>query len=145
MTPRIQKAIDIFLDAINTGNLAKGICSKCAVGNLCGGSFYWGKLFHTVDGYQIIVDEKTIYKRYAELAKKDIEKTDFSLKELMRIEQAFECNTRIHCSDYDKCSKEEILKDQVAGLKAVIEVMMTFDDVKVDIQKEFVDKVLVTV
>ena len=34
MTPRIQKAIDIFLDAINQGTLAKGSCAACAVGNL---------------------------------------------------------------------------------------------------------------
>lgn len=34
MTPRISHAIDIFLDAINNGTLAKGDCTACAVGNL---------------------------------------------------------------------------------------------------------------
>ena len=34
MTKRIQNAIDIFLDAINEGTLAKGTCVACAVGNL---------------------------------------------------------------------------------------------------------------
>ena len=34
MTPRIQKAIDIFLDALNNNTLAKGTCVACAVGNL---------------------------------------------------------------------------------------------------------------
>lgn len=34
MTQRVQKAIDIFLDAINNGTLAKGSCTRCAVGNL---------------------------------------------------------------------------------------------------------------
>ena len=34
MNNRITKAIDIFLDAINEGTLAKGNCCACAVGNL---------------------------------------------------------------------------------------------------------------
>ena len=34
MTERISKAIDIFLDAVNNGTLAKGTCIACAVGNL---------------------------------------------------------------------------------------------------------------
>lgn len=34
MTQRIQEAIDIFLDAISEGTLAKGSCIACAVGNL---------------------------------------------------------------------------------------------------------------
>lgn len=35
MSPRTQKAIDIFLDALNEGTLTKGDCAACAVGTLC--------------------------------------------------------------------------------------------------------------
>lgn len=34
ISPRVQKAIDIYLDAINNGTLAKGSSAACAVGNL---------------------------------------------------------------------------------------------------------------
>ena len=44
MTPRIQEAIDVFLDAINNGTLAKGTCTACAVGNLAA-HYTNGKIF----------------------------------------------------------------------------------------------------
>ena len=72
MTERIKKAIDIFLDAINNGTLAKGTCIACAVGNLVADAInykidmsltknfdiskipnaQWGKLFCTSYGEQ---------------------------------------------------------------------------------------------
>ena len=39
MTPRIQKAIDIFLDSLNNNTLISGNCSACAVGNLVADAF----------------------------------------------------------------------------------------------------------
>lgn len=38
MTPRIENAINVLLDAINNRTLAKGSCSACAVGNLIAAS-----------------------------------------------------------------------------------------------------------
>ena len=68
MTPRISKAINIFLEALKDGTLAKGTCTACAVGNLVAagmdakvykefGVFYcdkdnskWNQLFVTMNG-----------------------------------------------------------------------------------------------
>jgi hypothetical protein len=144
LTPRIQKAIDIFLDALNEGTLSKGSCSTCAVGNLCNGDNSWNQLFVTIqeengEYFQELNSytkepDKNYKKILLEKAKKAISKTDFLLQELAQIEYAFETNTKIHWTCYFYFSSEQIRQDQINGLKAVIEVMMTFDDCKEDVE-----------
>lgn len=160
MTPRIQKAIDIFLDAINQGTLAKGSCAACAVGNLVangiGGKIYkknndfdlrfyfdcdkensyWGRLFYTADGRQRFNEESIFYEKAIE----NIKATDFTLKELMKIEYAFETNTCIDFNIYNNYSKEEIRKDQIKGLEAVVKVMLEFDEQRDDVKEVFTSK-----
>lgn len=160
MTPRIQKAIDIFLDAINNSTLAKGTCAACAVGNLvaigmnaeieynqesqefdCDKSNHmWGSLFSTCNGVQ---DGSALFVSSEErdrIIKKNIEVTDFSLEELMKIEYAFETNTKILMFDYPKKSLKKIRADQIKGLEAVVKVMLTFDEQTEDVKEVFTHK-----
>lgn len=155
MTERIKKAIDIFLDAINEGTLAKGDCAACAVGNLCANAigikpvlkicgstepeaphYIWKRLFFTSYGVQTI---KTIFYSPDKVKEAEIliSKTDFSKEELMRIEYAFECNTFIKGTEYDEFSKQEIRADQIRGLEAVVKVMLEFDDCKEEVTEVF--------
>lgn len=143
MTERVKKAIDIFLDALNNGTLAKGTCEACAVGNLVaygkGGQIFkhpfdgdltctvnnmnWGYLFSTSNGIQ-----NTYPKQIHESAiNEDIAATDFTLEELMQIEYAFETNTKILHYYYIESSPEAIRQDQINGLAAVVKVMLSFD------------------
>jgi hypothetical protein len=148
MTQRIIKAIDIFLDAINEGTLAKGSCTTCAVGNLVanglggiitingmrtscvtptGSRIYngrWGNAFATADGDQIASSD---YFDDSDVIQ-NIEATDFTLEELMHIEFAFETNTKIHILSYDRHTPQEIRADQIMGLAAVVKVMLAFED-----------------
>lgn len=153
MTERIKKAIDIFLDAINEGTLAKGTCRACAVGNLvahglegkitinennhfsCSESnIQWRFLFIT-DEYNIQnIDERGLDNPFVQ---KNIEATDFTWKELAQIEYAFETNSEINFREYRFYSKKEIRADQIKGLEAVIKVMLTFDESKEDVKEVF--------
>ena len=160
MTNRIEKAIDIFLDAVNNGTLAKGTCIACAVGNLVAhgmngtiskrksivdeystfesdvNSSAWSSAFVTTEG------EQTIYKNSLNdpWVLRNVEATDFTIQELAQIEFAFETNTEIPCLDYDSTTAKKIRADQIKGLEAVINVMMTFDDVKADVKEVFTNK-----
>lgn len=152
MTKRIQKAIDIFLDAINNGTLAKGTCIGCAVGNLVANGMGctidlknaeplevgdWGLLFQTNIGKQNIynLNAQKLLNAY-----KNIRATDFNFHELRAIEKTFENNTNIHFYSYHKHTKEEIRADQIKGLEAVVKVMLEFDSSKEDVKKVFTEK-----
>ena len=160
MTNRIEKAIDVFLDAVNNGTLAKGSCTACAVGNLVAHgmngtiskvkskigdymvfqsdvkSGFWSDAFVTSDGAQSVYensfDDPWVLK--------NVEATDFTIQELAKIEFAFETNTEITYFKYDSTTPEEIRADQIKGLEAVVNVMMTFDDVKADVKEVFTNK-----
>lgn len=142
MTPRIQKAIDIFLDAINEGTLVKGDCTKCAVGNLIKHEIsddylYWSSYFCTVNNVQKISKG---FEHILEV-RRELDCTDFSDKELMAIEYAFETNTVIHSRHYSNFSKKAIREDQIIGLEAVVKVMLTFDDCQnYDVKEIFTNK-----
>jgi hypothetical protein len=71
---------------------------------------------------------------------KNIQSTKFTLQELMYIENAFETNTEINCYVYSDYSEEEIRKDQIRGLEAVIKVMLKFDEQSDDVKEVFTKK-----
>jgi hypothetical protein len=149
MTERIQKAIDIFLDAINEGTLAKGTCTACAVGNLVahgkGGEIlknvgrygyptfkctvengHWANAFITDSAGQGVYEDMFSNPQVLD----NVAATDFTIEELMQIELAFESNTA-HCfTDYGKLSPEKVRRDQIKGLAAVVKVMLSFDSEK---------------
>jgi len=156
MTQRISKSIDIFLDAVNNNTLAKGSCITCAVGNLVahglnGEVTYdssrkifscsvdntsWSRAFFTNEFNQEVNDDGFFNINVI----KNVEATDFTTEELMAIEYAFETNTLIHFANYHNCKLEDIRKDQIRGLEAVINVMMDFDDVNADVKEVFTNK-----
>src|SRR3972149_2396144 len=142
ITPRISKAVDIFLDAINNGTLAKGDCTKCAVGNLCNGRHEWRFRFCTAKDKQEFnwVPFFSNIEETLSIADKVISSTDFSKEELMKIEYAFETNTKIDWHSYKKNYPKEIRADQINGLKAVVKVMLTFDDCKENVDEVFTNK-----
>ena len=157
MTPRIQKAIDIFLDSLNNGTLVAGNCSACAVGNLVAEAF--GIKYH-VDEIAVWYDRiEAINREYpptvwtnffmngivkdnndaSEKKAMDIicKQTGFTLPELAAIERAFESNCYLKGIGHDPI---ELRKSQIEGLAAVVEVMMGFDGIQEDVQEVFISK-----
>ena len=156
MELRVKEAIDVFLDALNKGTLAKGSCKACAVGNLVahglGGTIKrvekgyftcdkpndeWRHLFITGMGCQrkrinLLSDKRIV---------KNIKATSFTWQELAKIEYAFETNAKIDASDYDFFKDKEILEDQIKGLEAVVKVMLSFSqDEETDVKEVFTKK-----
>ena len=167
MTKRIQNAIDIFLDAINEGTLAKGTCAACAVGNLVAHGMgskvvnedmlfetkpfvvnsIWSNLFMTDSfGYQSLwshkpngLDEMIKQPEYKSL-RDAMEKIDFTVDELRQIEYVFETNTELTYYVYRNHTKEEVRADQIKGLVAVVKLMLTFDEQVDDVKEVFTTK-----
>lgn len=165
MTPRIQKAIDIFLDAINEGTLAKGTCTACAVGNLVAHGMgakigYTGDGYRAVDsnGFPVVVSEwnrffvthrdgsrKTSVRPFSEITmfpelQKAINNIGFTLDELSQIEYAFETNANIKYNEYGMWTPAEVRADQIRGLEAVVKVMLQFDEQEDDVKEVFTSK-----
>jgi hypothetical protein len=157
MTERVKKAVDIYLDALNEGTLAKGTCIACAVGNLVANG-KGGQVERIVDwaGIRFKCSVPNAYWRYAFMSTphgqsvhkdnfcdidvlKDVAATDFSLEELMKIELTFENNTNIDFQDYKHFSAEQIREDQIKGLSAVVKVMLSFDSEEEIQDKEVYD------
>lgn len=116
---RFNRALKVLVQAFFNDTLAKGDCTKCAVGNMCGGEGVWTNVFFTPsDGTQRIYED-----HYAGRAKEVIELTGYSWKQLAKIEFSFETNTRIGGNAYGRFTKQEIMEDQYRGLMAVVEVL----------------------
>ncbi len=164
MEKRIENAIDIFLDALNEGTLAKGDCTACAVGNIVRHGMgltreqynlntleldhkndeyiNWSMLFSTQYGGHQERDSNSelLLEKYS-VIKKQINSTEFDIDELAMIEYAFETNTKIMFTEYYNHTKEEVRADQIKGLEAVVKVMLTFNkDTKTDVKKVFTNK-----
>lgn len=152
---RLERTVDIFLDAINNGTLAKGTCVACAVGNLVAHGLnakikqYPNKTFGCSKNNHfwryLFITDNNIQKRNKDIFYEKMLKglTEYSIEELALIEYTFETNTFISYISYQDYTKEEVKQDQINGLSAVIELIKTFDENKsFDIQKEFVDKVI---
>lgn len=153
MTTRVQKAIDIFLDAINNGTLAKGYCRACAVGNLVAngmginilsdffkgplranpGNHYWKMAFMTTFGRQQVNQNHFNDTKVLEC----VNATDFSIFELMKIENAFELATKIDLMHYSKTDPHTVRADQIKGLEAVVKVMLEFENEVDDVKEVF--------
>jgi hypothetical protein len=116
---RFNKALKTLVQAFFNDTLAKGNCTQCAVGNMCGGRSDWSLVFITPShGTQRIYEDW-----YDGNAKNVIDKTGYTWEELARIEFSFEKNTKINGREYDNFSKQEIMEDQYRGLMAVVEVL----------------------
>lgn len=157
MTERIQKAIDVFLDSLNNGTLVAGNCSACAVGNLIADAFGMEYYLHgSVVCYDRIVpiNEKspTVWTKFfingkmedcgtdpSEKKAMDIicKQTGFTLQELAAIERTFESSCSLKGRDHNPI---ELRESQIKGLAAVVELMMTFDNVQEDVKEVFTSK-----
>ena len=62
------------------------------------------------------------------------------ISRLHNLQFAFETNTKIDIQEYKEVTPEEVRADQIKGLEAVVNVMMTFDDVKADVKEVFTNK-----
>ncbi len=149
MTPRFEKSYNALYNAFMNDTLAKGTCVACAVGNIVadsmgvkiekiGGTFFtservsfWSDIFFTSYGFQV-VNQHTNEQR-----ERLFDLTGYSVDELMKIEFAFETNTKIHSYKYEKnyrealgISEKDIMEDQFRGLMAVMDVLIELDNIE---------------
>lgn len=160
MTPRVERAINVLLDSLNNETLAKGSVCGCAIGNLINASFN-SKIEKEVDHFggtylkSNIIDDAGMEANWYDHIRKDDFRVDasdifkeqtknleFTEKEIIAIERAFESNTVIPGYSVGKGhhTKEEIRADQIKGLEAVVKVMLSFDESKDDVKEVFTNK-----
>lgn len=151
-TARFDKAYNALVQAFFNGTLAKGTCTACAVGNIVadaqGGEIkkvrngfrcttpngFWGDVFHT-QSHSILWGLFRINSQCVEedATVRDMAKietlTGYTADEMAQIEYAFERNTLIKYSRYNKKREQSILEDQYNGLCAVVDVMLKLDGI----------------
>lgn len=140
---RFNRAIAALIKGYMNNTLRKGSCSACAVGNIVVESqnlrftkskfsshlevidehdytieLRWSDVFITADEVQSVYPDC-----YTDKAKKEIDSTGYSWKELARIEKAFEQNAKINHMSYSNYTNSEIDEDQLNGLHAVVDVL----------------------
>lgn len=153
MTTRFKNAIDALVHAFFNDTLAKGNCCACAIGNICAASigakvirndrfqsffetirdgypvdnYSWKKLFFTdAAGIQHITCRPGDHPYALSIVKK----TRYSIKQLAKVEAAFESSTKIDFMYYGLHSKEAIMQDQYKGLMAVVDVLCEIEGIK---------------
>ncbi|MGV3558344.1 hypothetical protein [Larkinella arboricola] len=151
---RFNRAISALVNAYFTDTLAKGDCNACAVGNIVaagyGAKVYkdslgvlrcevennkWARFFLThgkrqvIRSYRELINTPSIIPYFVQLGLENIKITGYSMKELARVEAAFERNTAIHVKDYPTRTKEDISADQYNGLMAVVDVLCKIEGI----------------
>ncbi len=153
MTERFKNAYDALYGAFMDGNLSKGTCTACAVGNIIAHSLngkiikeyidfhgsiltdfkcdvnntFWSQIFITINFEQFLIEDTVGYE---DKIKKIKQLTGYDYIELSEIEYAFETNTKICFTKYCKKTDLEIMEDQFDGLMAVMDVMIKLDEIK---------------
>lgn len=149
---RFDRAIKALVKGFFNETLAKGSCAACAVGNIVAECIdyklnknslnawssaglkcnaYWGSVFTTTNGKQ-----RLDFDSYIDQAKENINSTGYTIKELAKIEYAFETNTQITFNKYRTHSKKEIMEDQYNGLMAVVDVLCEIEGINPTPYKE---------
>lgn len=148
MSERFTRAIDALVKAYLNNTLTKGICTRCAVGNIVAAGYasvgrfepcsYWGVLFSTnQDGKQRRMNWKIVKStidffgftesQILDVANDNVQVTGYSEEELARVEYAFETNTTY---DFNGVfSKEQRDQDQYNGLMAVVDVLCDIEGI----------------
>lgn len=161
MTRRIERAMDIFLDALNTNNLIPGDCTKCAVGNLVRVGMGYGEEYKLPESesepfvFGYIKDDP--FSKYF-LNWSVLFATSFKDQDLRNKEEQKELlkkypilKQQIDSTGFtiDELSQIEYAFEtnaghdragQIKGLEAVVQVMMGFDDSKENVKEVFTDK-----
>lgn len=143
MTQRFEKSYNALYNAFMNGTLGKGTCTACAIGNIVADAMgveitrvnnnfkteknvtFWANMFFTSDGIQVIMDNWD-YHEVDDL----FNLTGYTVHELMKIEYAFETNTKICFIAYQEISEQEVMEDQFNGLMAVMDVLIELDKVE---------------
>lgn len=148
MATRFNNAINALVQAFFNDTLAKDSCAACAVGNMVAYGFgkklnpcnlnetvrskdgvdnrAWIKAFYTANGQQKFFREAFVDSGVLTCARA----TGYSVRELAKVEYAFETNTRIVAIDYGLHTKSEIMQDQYNGLMAVVEVLCELEGIE---------------
>jgi hypothetical protein len=155
MTQRFEKAYNALYNAFMNDSLAKGSCSACAVGNIVaaaqgdkvfqtktnqfgfrhfecsGNNSWWSYLFVTSDGAQERFKYGDNYGLFPleDYEIKLTELTGYTVDQMAEIEFVFETSTKIPYTEYDYHNQQEIMEDQFAGLMAVMDVLIKFDEI----------------
>lgn len=142
---RFNDAIDSLVQGFMDGTLAKGSCHACAVGNMVAkrsainitrckdtGSLCWQGCVPQWYSYIYENPEYRIDRMTNYLGMKECTTTGYSVKELRRIESAFEGATKIPERLYKKKGKKAVMADQYAGLMAVLDVLMDIEGIEED-------------
>lgn len=126
-----QKTINVLLDAYNNGELSHGVCSCCAVGNICKESSnelgisndMWSFLFVTSCDEGFYKPTKSIFSTCSKIEQALIliKDTGYTVEELTKIEWAFETAIPIEKREY--YTKLKTKEGQYMGLCAVLEVL----------------------
>ncbi len=154
---RFTRALDALVKAFFNDHLSRGHCAACAVGNIvayCNGvdmknftqksdsSVFphanWVYLGFTFEGTQLPgmnpggpMGLPVPSKEFdIIIAKRFIFATGYSDSEILKMEFAFETNTKIYGSDYHIHTPKEIMEDQYNGLMAVVDVLCELDDIE---------------
>jgi hypothetical protein len=118
MTPRLERAITKLYNAFHKGELEAGDCSKCAVGNLCDNESDW----RYINEYEMFSEYHNGYSA--------IEKTGYSVKEIMDIEHLFMYGVKRDAPGWDwNAFKGKDKELQFKGLCAVVEYLCELDNV----------------
>ncbi len=141
MTERFKKAYDRLVKAYFEGTLQAGKCEYCAIGNILQNTG-WVWLFATsVDGRSIFTTPHILMHKYkldtpgnikllAEVygAVAAIKESGYSQLELAQVESLFEKITKIKPKQIPQFTEQQLLEDQYNGLKAIVELLMSFDN-----------------
>lgn len=143
---RFNKAYNALVNAFFNGTLAKGTCTACAIGNIVADAMgaeiiridegvstpyftceenndFWKGIFATNSKFQA-----RYFGRYPQLELRLKSLTDYTHLELAQVEETFERNTRISACDYGWVSEQQALEDQYNGLRAVVDVLLSFEE-----------------
>lgn len=128
---RFENAISALVKAFFDGSLRKGDCTACAVGNITG-TASWANVFVTAIGskkqvwYGDMVAQA--YGGIDHIESMCLNSSGYSLKELAKVEFAFESNTKL----FPTCafSHDLIMQDQYNGLMAVVDVLCKIEGIE---------------
>lgn len=116
-TKRFENAITKLYKAFHDGTLDSGNCHHCAVGNICNNSANWSE----EGSFYIGVYHKKGSERHKK-AISEIDKTGYSVQELVRIESIFMRYTSTFTGHHLK-------EKEFDGLCAVVEYLCQLDGI----------------
>lgn len=136
--------VNVLVKSYLEHTLFHGSCAACAVGNIIAdstgrkviGRNSWNNGFPTWDDVFVTafgVPQPIEMQHYIGEAKKQIDSTGYSVKELARIESAFECVRGRDRFTESKSSEDE---EMFNGLMAVLDVLAEIHNIDLTVREE---------